>query len=31
MEMVDVRSVGRSVWVGETLEIAYVVENVLYT
>jgi hypothetical protein len=30
-EIGDVRCVGRSVWVGEALEIAYVVENGLYT
>ena len=29
-EGADVRCVGRSVWVGEALEIAYVVENGLY-
>jgi hypothetical protein len=29
--MADVRCVGGRVWVGEALEIAYVVENGLYT
>jgi hypothetical protein len=31
VEIIDVRYVGRSVWVGEALEIAYMIENGLYT